>query len=132
MAVTIYAYSKKKEGGKQLSENFKVREFGCSDGSDPIFIAPELVEVLQRIRNHFGRPVNIHSGYRTARKNDAVGGAEYSQHLYGMAADISLYGVKPEEVAAYAEKLLPDSGGIGIYDSFVHVDVREKRSRWRG
>jgi uncharacterized protein YcbK (DUF882 family) len=132
MAVTIYAYSKKKEGSKQLSENFKVREFGCSDGSDPIFIAPELVEVLQRIRNHFGRPVNIHSGYRTARKNDAVGGAEYSQHLYGMAADISLYGVKPEEVAAYAEKLLPDSGGIGIYDSFVHVDVREKRSRWRG
>lgn len=132
MAVTIYAYSKKKDGSKKLSANFKVREFACSDGSDPIFIAPELVKILQKIRDHFGKPVNINSAYRTATKNKAVGGATYSQHLYGVAADISISGVSPKKVAAYAETLLPNTGGIGIYKTFTHVDVREVKSRWNG
>ena len=37
-------------------------------------------------------------------KNKAVGGATYSQHLYGTAADITVKGVKPSVVAAYAEE----------------------------
>jgi uncharacterized protein YcbK (DUF882 family) len=61
-----------------------------------------------------------------------VGGAAYSQHLYGTAADIKVNGIKPKDVAAYAEKLLPNTGGIGIYSTFVHIDVREKKSRWNG
>mgnify|MGYP002516474989 CR=1 FL=1 len=132
MAVTIHAYSKAKDGEKKLSTNFKVREFACSDGSDPIFIAPKLVEVLQKIRTHFGKPVVINSAYRTVGKNKAVGGAAYSQHLYGTAADISVSGVTPKQVAAYAEKLLANTGGIGIYGTFVHIDVREVKSRWNG
>lgn len=132
MAVTIHAYSKAKDGEKKLSTNFKVREFACSDGSDPIFIAPKLVEVLQKIRTHFGKPVVINSAYRTVGKNKAVGGAAYSQHLYGTAADISVSGVTPKQVAAYAEKLLANTGGIGIYGTFVHIDVREIKSRWNG
>lgn len=132
MAVTIHVYSKTKDGDKQLSTNFKVREFACSDGSDPIFIAPKLVEVLQKIRTHFGKPVTINSAYRTVGKNKAVGGATYSQHLYGTAADITVSGVTPKQVAAYAEKLLPKTGGIGIYNTFTHIDVREVRSRWNG
>lgn len=132
MAVTINAYSKAKDGNKKLSTNFKVKEFACNDGSDPVFVAPELVEVLQKIRNHFKKPVNINSGYRTVTKNKACGGATYSQHLYGTAADISIKGVSPKEVAAYAETLLPKKGGIGIYSTFTHVDVREVRSRWNG
>lgn len=132
MAVTIHVYSKTKDGDKQLSTNFKVREFACSDGSDPIFIAPKLVEVLQKIRTHFGKPVTINSAYRTVGKNKAVGGATYSQHLYGTAADITVSGVTPKQVAAYAEKLLPKTGGIGIYGTFTHIDVREVRSRWNG
>lgn len=132
MAVTIHVYSKTKDGDKQLSTNFKVREFACSDGSDPIFIAPKLVEVLQKIRTHFGKPVTINSAYRTVGKNKAVGGATYSQHLYGTAADITVSGVTPKQVAAYAEKLLPKTGGIGIYSAFTHIDVREVRSRWNG
>lgn len=132
MAVTINAYSKAKDGNKKLSANFKVKEFACNDGSDPVFVAPELVEVLQKIRNHFKKPVNINSGYRTVTKNKACGGATYSQHLYGTAADISIKGVSPKEVAAYAETLLPKKGGIGIYNTFTHVDVREVRSRWNG
>ena len=130
--ITIHAYSKQKDGQKYLSKNFKVKEFACSDGSDPIFIAPELVEVLQKIRDYFKSPVDVNSAYRTPAKNKAVGGADYSQHLYGTAADIKVRGVTPTIVANYAEKLMPKKGGIGIYSTFVHIDVRETRSRWRG
>ncbi len=129
--MTIKAYSKKKDGNKKLSTNFKVKEFACTDGSDPIFIDSDLVSVLQKIRNHFGKPVTITSAYRTPTKNKAVGGKTYSQHLYGRAADINVKGVAPAKVAAYAEKLLP-SGGIGIYPSFVHIDIRKEKSRWNG
>lgn len=132
MAITINAYSRKKNGLKKLSKNFAVNEFACNDGSDPVFVAPELVEVLQKIRIHFGKPVTINSGYRTPTYNKKVGGAAYSQHLYGTAADIVVRGVAPKTVAAYAEILLPNKGGIGIYSSFVHVDVREVKSRWNG
>ena len=107
-------------------------EFACSDGSDPVFIADVLVDVLQNIRSHFGKPVTITSAYRTPGKNKAVGGAAYSQHLYGMAADIKVSGVSPAKVSAYAEKLLPNKGGIGTYSTFTHVDVRAKKSRWNG
>ncbi len=128
----IKAYSKAKNGNTKLSSNFKVREFVCNDGSDPIFISPELVEVLQKIRDHFGKPVNINSGFRTASYNKKVGGATYSQHLYGTAADIRISGVSPKNIAAYAETLLSNKGGIGTYRDFVHIDVREVKSRWNG
>lgn len=128
----IRAYSKEKNGDEKLSANFKVKEFACKDGSDPIFIAPELVDILQKIRNHFGKSVVINSGYRTPTYNKKVGGSTYSQHLYGNAADIKISGVKPKDVAAFVEALMPNKGGIGIYANFTHVDVREVKSRWNG
>ena len=132
MTVRIYAYSKAKDGSKSLSTNFKVKEFACNDGSDPVFIAPELVEVLQKIRDHFKAAVTVNSGYRTPDYNKKVDGATYSQHLYGKAADIKVKGVDPKTVATFAETLLPNSGGIGIYPTFTHIDVREVKSRWNG
>ena len=128
----VRAYSKAKDGAKKITANFKVREFACSDGSDVIFISQELVEVLQKIRSHFKAAVTINSGYRTPAHNKKVGGAAYSQHLYGTAADITVKGVKPRDVAAYAETLLPNTGGIGIYGTFTHIDVRKVKSRWNG
>ena len=128
----VRVYSKSSEGGQKVSQHFRVREFACSDGSDAVFIDPELVTVLQDIRSHFGRAVTVNSGYRTPAKNAAVGGAKQSRHLYGMAADITVKGVAPAAVAKYAETLLPGRGGIGIYAGFTHVDVREERARWQG
>lgn len=128
----LKAYSKKKDGNKKLSANFRVKEFACTDGSDPIFIDTDLVNILQKVRNHFGKAVTITSAYRTPGKNKAVGGTTYSQHLYGRAADIKVNGVTPKKVAAYVEKLMPKSGGIGIYKTFIHVDVRTAKSRWNG
>jgi uncharacterized protein YcbK (DUF882 family) len=129
---SVKVYSKAKDGTKKLSANFKVNEFACQDGSDPIFISPELVTVLQKIRTHFGKAVTINSGFRTAAHNKKVDGATYSQHLYGTAADIVVKGISPKIVAVYAETLLPNKGGIGIYDNFTHIDVRKEKSRWNG
>ncbi len=128
----IKAYSKAKDGNKKVSTNFRVREFACTDGSDPIFIDSDLVSVLQKIRNHFGKSVTITSAYRTPTKNKACGGTTYSQHLYGRAADIKIKGVTPKKVAQYAETLLKNKGGIGIYSTFTHIDVRATKSRWNG
>ena len=137
--MAIEAYSLARDGEKQLSANFKVREFYCRDGSDPIFVDSELVQCLQKIRNHFGKPVHITSGYRTAAYNARkdVGGAKFSQHLYGRAADIRVQDVSVEGVAAYAESLMPGWGGVGRYPvkagrakGWVHVDTRPNKSRW--
>ena len=128
--MALNVYSKAKDGSKKLSTNFRVKEFACTDGSDPIFIDSELVTILQNIRTHFGRAVTITSAYRTPPKNKACGGTTYSQHLYGKAADIKVSGITPKKVAEYAETLLQGQGGIGIYDTFTHIDVREQKSRW--
>lgn len=132
--VEINAYSKAASGGKQLSAHFKVREFACGDGPDAVLVAPRLVMVLETIRAHFGAPVVIQSAYRTPQHNAKVNGAAHSQHCYGMAADISVSGQKPETVATFARSIMPDWGGVGIYakKGFTHIDVREKRSDWTG
>lgn len=130
--VQVYAWSKAKNGTVKLSANFRVSEFACKDGSDTVFISPGLVTVLQKIRDHFAKPVIITSAYRNDTYNKKVGGAGYSQHKYGTAADIYISGVSPATIAEFVETIMPNTGGIGIYRSFVHVDVRTDRARWNG
>lgn len=131
----INTYSLKADGGKQLSANFKVQEFACKDGSDQVKIDDGLVALCQAIRDHFGKPVTIHSGYRTEAYNSRIGGAKSSKHITGEAADIKVSGVNPIVVALYAQDVL-NAPGIGLYsyvkvsDGFVHVDTRA--STWRG
>lgn len=127
---TVKVYSLASQGNKAVSANFKVREFRCRDGSDAVFLHPELVQILQKIRTHFGRPVTINSAFRTPEYNKKVGGEKLSQHLYGKAADIAIAGVSPKKVAEYANQLMPNKGGIGIYSNFTHIDVRSKKARW--
>ena len=135
--MAIKEYSLAKDGAKQLSPGFKVREFRCRDGSDAIIIDQTLVVLLQAIREHFGRAVVITSGYRTAAHNAKVGGSKSSQHLLGKAADIQVADTTVEAVAAYAESLMPGWGGVGRYPvkagrtkGWVHVDTRPNKSRW--
>ena len=135
--MAIKQYSLAKDGAKQLSPAFKVREFRCRDGSDTIMVDEALTVLLQAIREHFNKPITITSGYRTAAHNAAVGGAKSSQHLLGKAADIQVADTTVEAVAAYAESLMPDWGGVGRYPvkagrtkGWVHVDTRPNKSRW--
>ena len=130
MALNVYSYTK--DGTKFLSKNFRVREFRCKDDTDPIFVDSDLVDILQKVRDHFGKAVTITSAFRTASHNKKVGGATYSQHCYGKAADIKISGVTPSVVADYVETLMPNTGGIGRYATFTHVDVRKVKSRWNG
>ena len=127
---TVKTYSVKKDGSTYLSENFKVKEFACNDGSDTVLISDELVDLLQKIRDHFRVAVTINSGYRTSTYNKKVGGVSNSQHVKGTAADIVVKGVDPLTVGQYVEYIMPDHGGIGVYQTFTHVDVRTSRSRW--
>lgn len=55
-------------------------------------------EMLQVIRDHYNRPVVVHSAFRSAALNKAIGGAARSQHLTGQAADFHVDGVPLREV----------------------------------
>ncbi len=120
----IIEYSLKSDGGKRISENFKVREFACKDGSDKVLVDVDFVRnKLQKIRDYFGAAVTINSGYRTSAYNKKVGGASKSYHLTGQAFDIAVKGRTPLGVAQYAQSI--GIKGIIQYNSFVHVDSRE-------
>ena len=134
MAVKSY---KKGLQNYKISNNFSSHEFDCKGGSccDTTFIDEDLIKYLQQIRDHFGKPVTISSAYRCAVHNKNVGGATGSQHVIGTAADISVEGVAPAEVAKYAESI--GVLGIGLYETakdgyFVHIDNRKTKSFWYG
>lgn len=125
-------YSLREDGNWLISEHFRLNEFRCKDGTDPVCVNGELVAILEFVRSKFGKPVVINSGYRTPSYNRKIGGAKFSQHMYGRAADIVVEDVKPEVVYNCLCEAFPNSCGFGLYASFVHVDCREIKSRWKG
>lgn len=122
----------------KLEENFSLHEFRCKDGTDVpedlIENVKKLAKNLQILRNHIQRPITIMSGYRTPDYNKKCGGAKRSQHLLATAADIIVSGMTSLEVRDIVIKLIKDgemdSGGVGIYPTFVHYDVRGRNARW--
>ncbi len=128
--MSVKTYSLKKDGEKNITKNFKVKEFKCNDGSDKILISTETVNILQSIRDYFKAPVAINSAYRTESYNSLVGGAKYSQHVKGTACDISVGNVPPKAVASLIEEFFPNTG-CGLYTTFVHVDTRGYKVRWK-
>lgn len=115
----------------KVSDHFKLREFKCNDNSRVVVLNDELVTVLETARLHFGKAIKINSGYRTVAYNSTLKDASpKSQHTHGNAADIVVSGVKPIDVYNYFNETYPDSYGVGIYNTFVHVDVRPSKARW--
>jgi uncharacterized protein YcbK (DUF882 family) len=120
-----------------LSKNFNRSEFACKgkdccNHSAPVH--PDLVEALQALRDRIGKPLSITSGFRCNRHNKAIGGEAHSFHTLGMAADVACQnGISPAQLATLAEGIdLFREGGIGIYPSWVHLDVRKNgKARWR-
>ena len=127
-----------KDDKTQLTTNFNISEFHCKGkkcNCTSTLHDPELSKYLQKIRDHFGKPVYINSGYRCDIYNAEVGGVTNSFHKQGMAADISVEGIAPANVAKYAESI--GVLGIGLYETdtdgyFVHVDTRTYKSFWYG
>lgn len=126
----VREYSLRRDGDLQLSPHFRLAEFASKDGADKVLVDDDLVTLLEKIREAVGGAVTINSGYRSPAHNAAVGGVSSSQHLYGRAADIVVSGASPLLVGQIAEYYLDRRGGIGVYQTFTHVDTRAIRSRW--
>lgn len=122
----------------KLTKNFSLQEFNSKCGRDiPNEILPNIIELaknLQVLRDEVNKPISITSGYRSPEHNAKVKGAKNSQHIKGTAADIKVKGMTPKEVALVIEGLIESGkmkqGGIGIYRTWVHYDIRGKKARW--
>ncbi|MBQ3529522.1 MAG: peptidoglycan-binding protein [Oscillospiraceae bacterium] len=128
MAIKVY----KKGDEQKVATNFRAREFDCQGKGccNTTLVDERLVEYLQKIRDHFGKPVYL-TAYRCKTHNARTpNAAPNSYHVYGRAADFHINGVAPAEIAKYAESI--GVKGIGLYDSFVHIDTRESKSFWYG
>lgn len=91
---------------------------------------------LEPIRTHFGKPVRITSGYRSAALNRAIGGSQTSQHSKGEAADFEIPGVSNREVAKWIEanlrfdQLILEGYKPGDLNSgWIHLSYSASRAR---
>jgi uncharacterized protein YcbK (DUF882 family) len=122
----------------QITKNFNLNEFNSKCGRPmPSNVRANIIELaknLQVLRDEVNRPISITSGYRSPEHNAKVKGAKNSQHVQGTAVDLKVQGMTPKEVAPIIEKLIKDGkmkqGGIGIYPSWVHYDIRGTKARW--
>ena len=114
-----------------MTKNFSRSEFACKGGASccggAAPISDSLVAALQMLRDTVGQPLTVNSGFRCPKHNARVGGAKSSQHLLGKAADIAVPpGWTAQRLADVAEDTIEafQRGGIIMYDTFVHFDVR--------
>lgn len=122
----------------KLTKNFYLNEFASRDGSEtPCEVAINLKELamnLQVLRDETGQPVIVTSGYRSLEWNRIIGSNDASQHPLGKAGDIKIGGWTPMQIAAKIEELIKagkmKQGGLGIYRTFVHYDIRGTKARW--
>lgn len=118
------------------TKNFKVSEFACKHcgGNE---IDQRVVNMAQTIRDEIGVPIRINSGYRCAVHNSSpsVRGAKNSNHVKGLAADLSCsLGALDLYLAIhklYVLGKLPDLDYCIYYPfkNFCHIDCGGKRSK---
>lgn len=127
--------------GGNVTPNFKWAEFDCKDGTrvpkEFESNVLELAKQLEIIRAEAGnKPVTVNSGYRTPDYNRLKGGVKNSYHLTAKAADIVIKGMTPIEVHQLIKSLMKSGkitkGGLGLYSTFVHYDIRGVESYWVG
>jgi uncharacterized protein YcbK (DUF882 family) len=123
----------------QLTKSFRINDFhvGCVD-KIPRELFNNLcilAQNLQIIQDHIKKPIRIISGYRSPKCNRRVRGAKKSQHMNAMAADIRVRGMSMRRLKRVIEGLIKDQkilqGGVGLYKSHVHYDIRGDKARWR-
>lgn len=121
----VRTYSKKKDGNRDITPHFKVKEFACNDGSDEILIDDTTVNYIECARCLIDAPIHITSGYRTPSYNKKVGGASNSYHTKGRADDTYSKVVSAQKLAKIYD--LIGASGVLWYkkQNFVHVDNRE-------
>lgn len=126
----------------KLSRNFDWKEFTKSDTATRLHIINEVTtwevrdnikalvdDILQPLRDAWGQPLFIKSGYRCLKLNAAVGGVPTSQHVMGKAADVACS--NPYELAKLAVKLKLGFDQMIVYPTFVHFSY-DKDGRNRG
>lgn len=112
---------------KKITPHFTVGEIVCKDGSPEYIINGAVLEGLEKLRAIIGKPIIINSAYRTPEYNAKVGGSPRSQHMLGNAVDFHVKGMNTTTVYEILRKngfLGKVFTGVGVYNSFVHVDVR--------
>ena len=114
-----------------VSDHFTLEEITCRCGCGFANYDVRLLAGLEALRAIIAKPIHVNSWCRCQKHNAEVGGVRHSQHTIGRAADIVVHGVSPEKVAEIAEQIpCFGRGGIGIYSTFTHLDVRGYRARW--
>ena len=84
-------------------------------------------EVLDPLREAYGRPIRVNSGYRCPKLNTLVGGTPNSQHMRGEAADIQPVVGNEADLPELA-RILIENGKFDqliIYPTFIHVSYRK-------
>lgn len=105
-------------------QNFTPQEIACK-GTGELLLVPYAMDCLQRLREIIKKPLYINSAYRSPLHNARIGGAPRSRHKAGDAFDISLRNHYKEDLHKAA--LQAGFQGIGIYNSFIHIDTWRKR-----
>lgn len=94
-----------------------------------------LAEQLQVIRDYIAKPVQINIAYRPYWWEKQRGRNGKSQHCLGKAADIVVKGMGTKELhKAILELIEQDkivNGGVGLYNTFIHYDIRPYPARWK-
>lgn len=122
-----------------LTKNFSKAEFECKCGcempEDVLENVKEVAKQLQFIRNQVEKPIKINSAYRCLEHNRSIiGSNDTSQHVLGKAVDIVIAEFIPIEVKNLLDVFMESGdirqGGLGLYNTFVHYDIRGTKSRW--
>lgn len=113
-----------------IGKFFNRKEFACKCNCGFDTVDCDLLKALEDLRKFFDLPTIISSGCRCQNHNQHVNGSPKSQHLLGKAADIQVKNESPEDIYNYLNLTYSNKFGIGLYQTFVHLDVRTTMARW--